>query len=95
MAQKLGQVSQIDLPKLWKVEQGRHTSQQMSQQWAPKDVTQIHLDIKECMIDNHTYPKLINWVPKYLLRRGIANLVDLGDISQALNQIEASWPGAS
>ena len=35
-------------------------------------------EIKEWMVDNHTYPELIEWVPKYLLQQGLANFVDLG-----------------
>ena len=47
-------------------------------------------EIKEWMIDNHTYLKLIEWVPEYLLRQGRANFVDLSDISQTMKRVGAA-----
>ena len=36
--------------------------------------------IKEWMIDNRTYPELIEWVPQYLFRQGKEKIVDLGNM---------------
>ena len=47
-------------------------------------------EIKEWIIDNHTYPKLIEWVPTDLLGQGRANFVDLGNVSQTMR-----WEGAA
>ena len=44
-------------------------------------------EIKEWAIDNHTYPELIKWIPKYLLHQGLSNFVDLGDMSQTMRRI--------
>ena len=44
-------------------------------------------DIKEWMVNNHTYPKLIEWVPKYLLRQGSANFVDLREMLQMMGTV--------
>ena len=41
-------------------------------------------DIKELMVGNNTYPELIEWVPKYLLRQGRANFVDLDGMLQLM-----------
>ena len=43
--------------------------------------------IKERMVDNHTYPELIEWVPTYLLRQGRAKSVDLGGMLQITRKV--------
>ena len=47
-------------------------------------------EIEDWMIDNHTYPELIDWIPKYLLPQWRANFVDLGNISQTMRQVGAA-----
>ena len=48
-------------------------------------------DIKEWMVDNHTYPKLIEcWVPKYLLQQGRENCMDLGEMSQMMRKVSVA-----
>ena len=38
--------------------------------------------INEWMIDHTTYSELVEWVPKYLIRQGIALFDDIGNMSQ-------------
>ena len=37
-------------------------------------------EIKEWMIENHTYPELIEWVPQYLFQQGKDKFLDLGSM---------------
>ena len=47
-------------------------------------------DIKEWMIENNTYPELIEWVPQYLFRQGKYKFVALGDMSPMIRRVGAA-----
>ena len=47
-------------------------------------------EIEEWMVNTHTYPELIEWVPKHLVRRGRANFVDLDNMSQTMRKLGAA-----
>ena len=36
-------------------------------------------ELKEWMIDHHTYPELVEFIPKYLARQGLATFVNLAE----------------
>ena len=49
----------------------------------------IH-ELKEWMMDNNTYPKLIEWIPQYLLKQRKTNVTDLGAMSPNMCKVGAA-----
>ena len=47
-------------------------------------------DIKEWMVENHTYPELIEWVLKHLLQKGRDNFLDLGEMLHVMRGVGAA-----
>ena len=46
--------------------------------------------IKEWIIENNTYPELIEWVPQYLFRQGKDKFVEHGDMSLLMRRVGAT-----